>query len=310
MATNNCVNVDITTPIPVTKGGTGKTSFTDNLLIIGNTSSELTTIPDPGSNYKILGSYYSVPSFNLYIPSNLASVTTTFAANSAITRTFTISNSDTTSADASAAFSFSVEGSSSVKWNVGTTYFLNTISALGASAGHYFINSSSATCMDINYDGAAIKPAQPASSIYVNSTLSDISGDGTAYKVAYNTAIFNTQSSYSTGSYEFTAPVTGRYAVSATVAYRPAVGGSNVYDLDIITSNRTYKAFTFPTRNTIANFSGPSYVFNPALTALIDMDEGDIVYIQAKGSGGAKTDDIVETSNPNNITWFECILVC
>lgn len=310
MATNNCVNFDITTPIPVTKGGTGQTSFTDNLLIIGNTSSALTTIHDPGSNDKILGSNSSIPSFDLYIPSNLASVTTTFAANSAITRTFKISNSNTTSPNSDAVFIFVTEGVPSVKWRAYVKSFTHTIPSQGASAGHFLIVADAVTCMDISYDGVTTKPAQPASSIYVNSTLSDISGDGTAYKVAYNTAIFNTQSSYSTGSYEFTAPVTGRYAVSATVAYRPAVGGSNVYDLDIITSNRTYKSFTFPTRNTIANFSGPSYVFNPALTALIDMDEGDIVYIQAKGSGGAKTDDIIETSNPNNITWFECILVC
>lgn len=309
MATNNCVNFDITAPIPVTKGGTGQTSFVNNLPIMGYNASLLTTIPHSGyDDYKILGAQ-GIPFFSIYIPSNLSSVITAFAANSAIARTFKISNSDTTSTNSDASFLFVAEGTSVVRWNVGTTYFNNTIPSQGSSAGHYFVNSS-ATCMDISYDGVTTKPAQPASSIYVNSTLSDISGDGTAYKVAYNTPIFNTQNSYSTGSYEFTAPVTGRYAVSATVAYRPEIGGSNVYDLDVITSNRTYKAFTFPTRNTIANFSGPSFLFNPALTALIDMDQGDTVYIQAKGSGGAKTDDIIPTDNPNNITWFQCVLVC
>lgn len=44
-------------------------------------------------------------------------------------------------------------------------------------------------------------------------TLSGVTGDGTAYTLAYNTATTNIGSNYNTGTYTYTCPTTGNYEV-------------------------------------------------------------------------------------------------
>ena len=63
--------------------------------------------------------------------------------------------------------------------------------------------------------GEITTPSQPAFNAYMGSTASNVTGDGTLYAIAFDTELYDVGSDYNTGTYTFTAPVTGRYRMLA-----------------------------------------------------------------------------------------------
>lgn len=133
------------------------------------------------------------------------------------------------------------------------------------------------TAGEINY---AFQPAFLASN---TSDVANVSGDGTLYTCVYGTEIFDQNSDFSSNT--FTAPVTGRYHLSASIG-QGNIGVAHIISQNsIVTSNRNYcfgRYSPYAFKNTFDStlFIGGSY--------LCDMDAGDTAIVRMAVSGGTK----------------------
>ncbi len=87
--------------------------------------------------------------------------------------------------------------------------------------------------------GVATNSGQPSFSVYVGSGLSNVTGDGTAYTIPFDTALVNRGSYYNTSNGVFTAPVTGVYYFCAAIQFSGIVVQSNAF-LNILASGVSY----------------------------------------------------------------------
>jgi hypothetical protein len=141
------------------------------------------------------------------------------------------------------------------------------------------------------------QPAQPCFSVYLNATLSNCTGDGTVVTIPFANEVYDIGSNYNTGTYQFVAPITGKYQLNAFVC---TGDGStlNVFDFRIVTSNRSYEMYR--------QGAGPWDTLS--LSVLADMDVNDIAYVTLTVSSGTKVIDILGNPNPI-ITGFSGTLV-
>lgn len=111
---------------------------------------------------------------------------------------------------------------------------------------------------------------QPAFSAYKSSTTTNATGNGVAYTVLFDTVVFDLNSNYTSGSGTFTAPVTGKYLLTFSVA-TSAYTAQNTGTMNIVTTARTYVANTF---NWFVLAATTNQV-DQTMTVLADMAAGD-----------------------------------
>jgi len=182
----------------------------------------------------------------------------------------------------------------------------NTTSKLDLKFGtaDFSIASATGTVMNILDTGEMTRPLQPAFLAYSNAVQSNVTGDGTYVTIAMNTEVYDQNADFDTGTYTFTAPVTGRYLFSASVHHQEiAAGMTGGYQL-FVTSNRTYFSMTC---NPVNLAAGSSLTLSSMIQA--DMDAGDTCYTQTFISGGTKTVDIYGAAG-GQYTFFAGHLIC
>lgn len=144
----------------------------------------------------------------------------------------------------------------------------------------------------------AVKPAFLA---YLASTASNKTGNGTTYTLGTDalTEVFDAGGDFNTNG-TFTAPVTGKYHLSATIYFTGCTIASS-FSITMTTSNRIYtKSFGKAAGNQDESMS---------IDALCDMDAADTAVISCSVVGeGADTVDIYGSANCN--TFFSGFLAC
>ena len=136
-----------------------------------------------------------------------------------------------------------------------------------------------AMTIDMSAGGAVNMPKQPA-------FLAQ--GDGqtgfplsTATTIDFETEVFDQGANFSSNT--FTAPVTGRYLFACMVYTRNLDIGTNYYQLQLVTSNRTYT-----TAIATSGFDADMLYFPLSVSILADMDFDDTAVLKMDvGSGGA-----------------------
>ncbi len=168
--------------------------------------------------------------------------------------------------------------SGTTTWTQGVDNSDSDVYALAASTALGTTNVMRATTAgEINY------PLQPAFLAYLNADVSNVTGDGTIYTVAFDTEVFDQGSDFATGT--FTAPVTGIYSLFAGVKAE-AVGATNTQAfIEIIASNRALRdpQLNATTVKTAGNDVGMT------LSGLLDMDANDTAVVAITVIGGTKT---------------------
>lgn len=156
------------------------------------------------------------------------------------------------------------------------------------------------TTGEINY------PLQTAFLAYLATQDTDVTGDGTTYTLGGGNAlteVFDQNSDFNTNG-TFTAPVTGRYQLSAKLGVTGMTTGMTVGTLTIVTSNRNYTQQIDPAKvfdaNTTATYS---------LSVLVDMDASDTSTVTLQISNGAKAAD-VQAAATNATSMFSGFLAC
>jgi hypothetical protein len=110
---------------------------------------------------------------------------------------------------------------------------------------------------------------------------------GTSVTVLFDTEIFDQGSDFNTGTYTFTAPVTGRYRLSYHLRLNSVDSAADYYYGTILTSNRTHYATIFDPGVWTADMT----YFHIAYAVLADMDANDTALIKVwQQAGTAQTD--------------------
>ena len=158
---------------------------------------------------------------------------------------------------------------------------------------------------NIHGNGDTEKSSGHAAFLAVNSSGStNVTGDGTAVTVGFDSEIFDRGSNYDNTTDTFTAPNDGYYSFSATVRIEglAAAGTLGQGKLELVTSNATYLIENVNVENVKA--SDDKYSFNG--TVLAEMEAGDTAYMRLTVSGGTK---VVDITGVNRITSFSGHLV-
>lgn len=135
------------------------------------------------------------------------------------------------------------------------------------------------------WSGRQSNTTQPAFLVMLSATASNVTGDGTAYTVAWDSETFDQASNYS--SNVFTAPVGGRYQLSVFIQLEGVAAGHDRISLLIVTSNRTYFLDWGDVAPDVNGRVGM------VMTVLADMDANDTAAVQAGVSGSTKVVDVL-----------------
>ncbi len=234
---------------------------------------------------------------------------TSGASNTGETNTFTVTNSSNTASSA-ALLNITVGGSTAADafttYTVaGTTNWSEGVDNSDSDA--YVIAASTAlgttNVMRVSTAGEINYPLQPAFSAYVNTTIPNVTGDGTFYTIIPDTELFDQNGDFTLASGTFTAPVTGKYQLNSVVSL---IGGTAITSQAIViaTSNISYQQFES------AN-AGAYTTFVASLSILTDMDANDTATLQVISTdSGGKIDDVAGLNSGRIRTSFSGYLVC
>ncbi len=192
----------------------------------------------------------------------------------------------------------SVDGAYTVNSAIAGYAYIHAIGNTGLildTDGVFKVTANDAVTFAINMSAAGeiVYPLQPAFLAYNSATDTNATGDGTAVSpVDFDTEVFDQNSDFASDT--FTAPVTGKYHLEASVYINVLTVANTTLSISIVTSNSTYSA-DYPHTSTVTNHS----VF---LSALCDMDAADTATISVTASGSTKTSGIYGTSAP--VTYF------
>ena len=144
--------------------------------------------------------------------------------------------------------------------------------------------TAGAEAMRIDATGAVTKPLQPAFIAYPNA-IPNVTGNGTVYTVVWANEVYDQGSDFD-GTSTFTAPVTGRYTITAMIEMTNLSATTNA-TLNIVTALGTW------TKRQIGSAAEQTTTHCISLTINADMDASDTCTISTAFTGnGADTADI------------------
>jgi len=146
----------------------------------------------------------------------------------------------------------------------------------------------------VDENGLVSNPLQPAFNAEISTTLLNVTGDGSAYHIIYDTTRFDNNSDYNSTTSVFVAPKDGVYKFDACINQSTA---ADITDnlLSIVTSNQTFYSYVRPGRSRVSNYYGSNARNRTSISCCCFMDAGDIAYVVVKASGGSKTVDLFPT---------------
>ena len=164
-----------------------------------------------------------------------------------------------------------------------------------------FKTGGTTTAMTIDKDGHITKPLQPAFSVTANQQ-NDIPING-ATTLEFANEIFDQNADFNTGTYTFTAPVTGKYMLNVNLRM-DNVDRDHVYLYMILkTSNREYEWL-----QDISVLYGDDPDYLPfTINVLADMDASDTAYVRMHIPNlGAAISDVVGSSKSTFSGYLAC----
>jgi hypothetical protein len=144
--------------------------------------------------------------------------------------------------------------------------------------------------LSIDAAGQVTKPLQPAFSATMAANQNNIVAGG-ARTIIFDSEIFDLNADFNPATYTFTAPVTGKYHLSAMLRVDQVDTAADYYYMSIVTSNRTYTKWLDP------NYGADLLYFTLDLSVIADMDAADTAYVTIFQSGGANQADIIASSS-------------
>ena len=169
----------------------------------------------------------------------------------------------------------------------GDTFGANKV--IGANDAYSFsLETSGNTALTIDANGHVTMPLQSLVIARNEATLSNVTGDGTAYTHLYATEIKDQNGDYASPT--FTAPVAGSYLITASANFEDISSATYVVAY-INASNRSW--YFLSSSDGVKNAGND---FRISGTALIDMDASDTasITVQVSGVGGDTVDFVAD----------------
>ena len=140
------------------------------------------------------------------------------------------------------------------------------------------------THMSFDENGHVLKPLQSAFLAEKTSAAQNNIAVGANTTVTFNNEVFDVNGDFADP--KFTAPVTGKYLLTAKVRADEIDNDANFYTLDIVTSNRDYAD--------IYRFEGneDNDYFTFAFSVVADMDASDTAVVRVGQNGGSQQSDL------------------
>ena len=254
------------------------TNFTSTGIDDNATSTAITI--DASEN---VGIGTASPSVNVHIVDDATEGTPTFAGATHFAVQATASSSD----NVNAALISGSAGTSRIMFgdkddeDIGKIEYNNSTNAMS-------ITTNTATAMAIDNSGRVTMPLQPAFGVGMSADQDNFAVYGTR-TVLFDTERYDVGSNFNTGTYTFTAPITGKYTLSTCLQVDNWQGGANWYGIHIITSNKTYFYYHHVGAGSSNNSGGFSIAF------VADMDANDTAYVGIYQHGGGSTSDLIYT---------------
>jgi hypothetical protein len=159
------------------------------------------------------------------------------------------------------------------------------------TSGSLVIRQNATEKLAVSSTGLAVTgnitaPTNPAFNVGLSATQSNIAINGWV-TVLFDTESFDQGANFNTGTYTFTAPVTGKYQLNVNLRLDNIDTAANYYQIAIATSNKTY----YFTVDVGVLASDPTYWEVP-LSVLADMDASDTAYVKIWQAGGTAQTDV------------------
>jgi hypothetical protein len=152
------------------------------------------------------------------------------------------------------------------------------------------------------YVDSGVAPARPMFLAYNSGGVTNVTGDGTIYTVAFDTEVYDIGSNFASNN--FTAPVTGKYAFKAIVSYNGILSGHTLGRMTIEASNREF--FTDLNPYLMLASSSATTQF---LSTDVDMEAGDTVHVNLLVGTSTKVIDIIGYAALDHWTTFSGFLI-
>jgi hypothetical protein len=223
----------------VSNGGTGRASSTAYAVICGGTTSTAAqqSIASVGTSGQVLTSNGAgaLPTFQAAASS---SITITGDSGGGLTGTsFTFTGGSTGLTFAGSGTTETLGGTLAIA-NGGTNATSFTQSnGIVTYNGTRLVNYAGP---QINSSGVHTNTAQPAFLVYQSTSPTNVTGDGTTYTLALNTKTFDQATNFNTGTYTFTAPVTGKYYLFCCVSALSTGTTQYAAQINIVTTGNNY----------------------------------------------------------------------
>lgn len=272
-----------------TPSSSGATTALDNLAAVAIN----TTLVSDTNNTDDLGTT-SIGWRSLYIATSIKSGSTTLATTTELGYLTGVTSAIQTQLGTKASTALS--NLASVAINTALVSDTNNTDDLGTAAISWkdlfitgTINNGSTIAITPDSSGRVNQPNQPCFLVTAPSNTANVTGDSTDATCEYDTEIFDVGANFNSGTYTFTAPITGRYSFNAGLQW----AGASVVTfghLDIVTSNRTYRE-SIGTRSAVDGMS--------VAVVEADMDAGDTCSFVWNLGGGTKTAEMTNDATYN-----------
>ena len=282
----------------VNTSSTYPTSTTANQILYSSSTNNISEISTANGGL-LLTSATGVPSIGNSVTGDFTFTTSTAGGS----RRTTVTNTDNTSGTSDALQIISVGGTSAGdpfnRWAVGSTrsyaagidnsdtqaFKINTLNS--ATAGM----SSGTNLMRIDNTGNRTLAGNAMCQAYVDTTIADVTGDGTAYTIIFDAESFDIGSNFDTATGIFTTPVAGKYFVSASITLAGLLITHTTCLLRIdatVNINSTFNPFVF------ADASGQATY---CLSGIVSVGAGVGISVLVQVSNGTKVVDILQDNN-------------
>ena len=194
-------------------------------------------------------------------------------------------------------------GLSAVATDAAANYFRDNdfVHSRGLTKDDIYIENGNVFMSAGSKQGIFSNSEQPWVKAYVNGDKSNVTGNGTAYTVAFDAETKDTQNNFNSSTYTYTAPTTGRYRCEGAVRLQGlSAGGHTRCRLQLVTTDVTYELHDL----NLDNFKSVSNVAVLSFGLAVSMGSNDTAYLRLTVSNGALDVDISGTAGQS---WMDIV---